>query len=55
MGSFSCISPLGQRRETAVPGIQFMPSSIILPYSVLSLPDPWTLNLKSLVYAVPVD
>lgn len=55
MGSFSCFGPLRQSRETAVPGVQFIPSSSILPYSMLSLPDPWTLDLKSLVCAVPVD
>lgn len=47
MGSFSRIGPLGQRRQTAVPGAQFAPPSIIQPYSVLLLPGPWTLDLKT--------
>lgn len=47
MGSFSCIGPLGQKRQAAIPGAQFAPPSIIQPYSVLPLPGPWTLALKS--------
>lgn len=49
------LAPRGRRREAAGPGAPFAPSSTILPYSLLSLLGSWTLDLKSLVQAVPVD
>lgn len=49
MGSLSRLGPLGLSRGAAEPGAEFAPSSDIVPYSVLSVPGPWTLDMKGLV------